>query len=114
MVSSKLLSGFTVGRRSVGAINISHPLFMDDTLIFNEVNPDLHKFHCLFLYFEAISGLRINLAKLELVLVDNVDNVKGLASTFSCRVSSLPMKYLGLSLGASFKAKSIWDALLRR
>lgn len=91
-----------MGPRSGGATNISHPLFMDDTLIFNEAKPDLHKFRCLFLCFEAISGLRINLAKLELVLVDNVINVEGLASTFGCRVSSL------------FKAKSIWDALLRR
>lgn len=29
--------------------------------------------------------------------------VEELASILDCRVSSLPMKYLGLSLGASYK-----------
>jgi hypothetical protein len=32
-----------------------------------------------------------------------------LAGILGCRVSSLPLKYLGLPLGAPFKAKSIWD-----
>ncbi len=44
----------------------------------------------------------------------NVNNVDELASILSCGVSSLPLKYLGLSLRASFKAKSIWDDVLRR
>jgi hypothetical protein len=29
-----------------------------------------------------------------------------------CGVSSLPLKYVGLLLGASFKAKSIWDGVI--
>jgi len=29
-------------------------------------------------------------------------------------ISSLPMKYLGLPLGASFKAKSIWDDIIEK
>jgi hypothetical protein len=56
------------------------------------------------LCFEVVLGLKINLAKSELVLVGNVNNVEGLARILGCRVSSLPMKYLGLPLGASFKA----------
>jgi hypothetical protein len=115
LVNGGLLSGFTVGPRSGGAINISHLLFVDDTLIFSEANPDhLCNLRCLFLCFEAVSGLRINLAKSEFVLVGNVINVEGLASIFDSRVSSLPMKYLGHPLGVLFKAKSIWDGLLRR
>jgi hypothetical protein len=86
-----------VGPRSDGAINISHLLVVDDTLIFSGANPDhLHNLHYFFLYFEAVSGLRINLAKSELVPVGNVTNVKGLASILGCTVSSLPMKYLCL------------------
>lgn len=41
-------------------------------------------------------------------------NVEGLASILGCRVSSLSMKYLGLPLGASFKAKSIWDDIIEK
>jgi hypothetical protein len=115
LVDGGLLLGFMVGSRSGGAINISHLLFADDTLIFSEANPDhLRNLRSLFLCFEAVSGLRINLAKSELVPVGNVMNVEGLASILGCRVSSLPMKYLGLPLGASFKAKSIWDDIIEK
>lgn len=45
-----------------------------------------------------ISGLKINVAKSELVPIGVVGDVKGLACILGCRVSSLPMKYLGLPL----------------
>jgi hypothetical protein len=48
------------------------------------------------------------------VPIDKVSNVDELASILGCRVSSLPMKYLGLPLGASFKAKSIWDGIIEK
>jgi hypothetical protein len=66
----------------------------------------------LFLCFEAVSGLKINLAKSVLVPIGCVDNVDGLAGILGCGVSSLPLKYLGYPLGASFKAKSIWDGVV--
>lgn len=43
-------------------------------------------------------GLKINLAKSELVLVGNVDNVDGLAGILGCGVASSPLKYRGLPL----------------
>jgi len=52
------------------------------------------------------------MAKFELVLAGAVDDVAGLASILGSRVSSLPMKYLGLPLGAPFKAKSIWNGII--
>jgi hypothetical protein len=94
MVNRGLLSGFSVGSKNVGALNIFHLLFADDTLIFCWDDFDrLRNFRYLFLCFEAVSGLKTNLAKLELALVGNVNNVEGLAITLGCIVSSLPMKY---------------------
>jgi hypothetical protein len=61
----------------------------------------------------VVSTLKINLAKSKLAPIGNVINVEGLASILGCKVSSLPMKYLGLPLGASFKAKSIWDDIIK-
>jgi hypothetical protein len=100
-----LTSFFVVG------IGISHFLFADDTLMFTRVDPNHLRNLCyLFLCFEAISGLKINLVMSELVPVGNVGNVEGLAGILGCRVSSLSLKYLGLPLGASsYKAKFIWD-----
>jgi hypothetical protein len=67
-----------------------------------------------FSCFEAVLGLKVNLAKLEVVLVGNVDIVDGLAGILGCGVASLPLKYLGLLLGASFKAKSIWEEVIEK
>jgi hypothetical protein len=58
--------------------------------------------------------LKINLAKSELVPVGNVENVDGLAGVLDWRVSSFPMKYLGLPLETSFKAKSIWNGVIEK
>jgi hypothetical protein len=54
-------------------------------------------------------GLKINLAKSEIVPVSEVG--EGLASILECRVASLPMKYLGLPLGAPYKASTIWNGI---
>jgi hypothetical protein len=39
-VNRGLLSGFSVGSRLSEAVNISHLLFADDTLVFCGANPD--------------------------------------------------------------------------
>jgi hypothetical protein len=51
-------------------VDIFHLLFANDTLIFYGANPNhLCNLQCLFLLFEAESGLKTNLAKSELVPV---------------------------------------------
>jgi hypothetical protein len=40
--------------------------------------------------------------------------VDGSADILGCEVSYLPLKYLGLPLGASYKAKSIWDGVIEK
>jgi hypothetical protein len=67
---------------------------------------------CLFLCFEAVSGLKINLPKSEIVPIGEVQDINLLASIFGCWVASLPMKYLGLPLGAHYKATTIWNSTL--
>ena len=61
-----------------------------------------------------MSGLHINLAKLELVPIGEVTNMGGLVALLGCRQSSLPMTYLGLPLGAKFKDRAIWNFILER
>ena len=64
--------------------------------------------------FEEVSGLRINLGKSELVPVGGVHNLEALVGLLGCGQSSLPLKYLGLPLGAKFKDLSVWNPILER
>jgi hypothetical protein len=113
IVHRGLLIGFSLGSRSFEVVDISHLLLVDDNLVFCGANPDhLCYLRVLFLCFEAVSGLKVNFAKFVLVPVGYVDNVDSLADILGCGVSSLPLQYLGLPLGASFKAKSIWDGVV--
>jgi hypothetical protein len=60
------------------------------------------------LCFEAVSGLKINLSKSEIVHVGDVGDIEGLANILRSIMASLPMKYLDIPLGASYKASTIW------
>jgi hypothetical protein len=63
-VDGGLLLDFSVGSRNIGALHISHLLFAYDTLIFCRANLDKLCYFCaLFLSFEAVSSVKINLAK---------------------------------------------------
>jgi hypothetical protein len=63
------------------------------------------------LCFEAISGLKINLANSEIVPIGEVRDVEELANILGCRVSSLPMKYLGLGLAIQVGGSSLCQPL---
>ena len=58
--------------------------------------------------------LKLIWAKSNIIHMGNIDNVNGLACTLDRGVSSLPLKYLGLPLGASYKAKHIWDGVITK
>jgi hypothetical protein len=101
-VSGGLLDGFRVGNAS-----FSHLLFVDDTLIFYDASSSkLRYLRSLFLLFETVSGLKVSLAKSSLIPVGNVVQVGRLADILGCEVTSLPVKYLGLPLGASLQVHS--------
>ena len=54
------------------------------------------------------------MGKSEVVPIGKVNNLIALADLLSCRVGSLPMKYLGMPLGTSFKTVSIWNPILEK
>ena len=94
---------------------ISHLLYADDTLIFCQANIEQLKYlSWILMWFEALSGLKINLNKSEVIPIGIVDNVEELASELGCKVGSLPTPYLGLPLGAKHKALGVWDSIEER
>jgi hypothetical protein len=109
-VNGGLLEGF-----KVGDANFSHLLFADDTLIFCSArSSQLRNLRSLFLLFEAASGLKVNLAKSNLIPVGHVDQVERLTDILACGFVTLPAKYLGLPLGASYKSTHIWDGVVEK
>jgi hypothetical protein len=109
-ISGGLLDGFRVGNAS-----FSHLLFADDTLIFCDArSPKLRYLRSLFLLFESVSGLKVNLAKSNLIPMGNVVQVGRVVDILGCEVASLPVMYLGLPLGASYKSTCIWDGVIEK
>ncbi len=43
-----------------------------------------------------------------------MDDVESSASIIGCRVALLPVKYLGLSLGAPYKSTSLWSGIIEK
>ena len=61
-----------------------------------------------------MNGLKVNVAKSEMVPIGEVNNVHALAEILGCRVGALPMTYLDMLLGASHKSPSIWNPILEK
>lgn len=63
---------------------------------------------------EAVIGLKVNLCKSKVVPTGNVGNMVDLAGILGCKVGNLPMAYLGMPFGVSFKATSMWNQILEK
>nr|CAN82017.1 hypothetical protein VITISV_003416 [Vitis vinifera] len=114
-ISGGYLSGWRVSGRRGEGLQISHLLFVDDTLVFCEESLDqMIYLSWLLMWFEACSGLRINLEKSEMIPVRRVHNIEGLALELGCKVGELPSCYLGLPLGAPFNSLAMWDGVEER
>ena len=66
------------------------------------------------IFFEAITLLKVNVGKSEIVPFGDVRNLNGLARTLCCKVGTLPMRYLGMPLGAHYKDSSIWNPIIEK
>ena len=99
----------------VGGVCVSHLLFADDTILFCDVDEEriLHVW-MLLLCFQAVTGLKVNALKSEMVPIGEVPNIHVLAEILGCRIGSLPMTYLGMPLGVSHKSLTIWNPILEK
>uniref|UniRef100_A0A2N9GD12 Reverse transcriptase zinc-binding domain-containing protein n=1 Tax=Fagus sylvatica TaxID=28930 RepID=A0A2N9GD12_FAGSY len=114
-VREGLFSGFSVGTMAANPLMVSHLLFADDTLIFCGADLEqISNLRYVFTWFEAVSGLKINFSKFEIVPVGDVPHIGDLVQILGCKQSGLPMHYLGLPLGATFKETTIWNPVLER
>lgn len=99
----------------VNGRNISHLLFVDDTLIFCYASKEqLTHLLWILLWFEMLSGPKINLHKIKVIPIGKEVRGERLAKLLGCKLGKLPTTYLGLPLGASYKSKAMWDGVEER
>ena len=114
-VDGGFLSGCRIQGRGEEEMIVSHLLFADDTIIFCEARKEqLSALSWILAWFEAASGLRINLDKSIIIPVGEVEDIEEMAVELGCKVGLLPTVYLGLPLGAHHKAVFMWDGVEER
>ena len=76
----RFLEGFQITNARAESMLISHLLFADDTLFFWKPNEsNLGYLRCILLLFEALIGLKVNLAKNVLIPIGEIPNLHQLA-----------------------------------
>ena len=114
-VEGGFISGSKFKGRNDTERQITHLLFADGTLVFcKDTEDQMAYLSWILAWFEALSGLRINLDKSSLLPVGRVENEENLALELGCKIGSLPTEYLRLPLGAKHKASSVWDGVEER
>ena len=115
MEEEGLIRGFRAGCNAADGLRISHLLYADDTILFCDVDPDqLLYLRMVLTCFEAVIGLRVNMAKSEMVPVVEVQNISELADSLCCHIGVLLLSYLGMPLGALYKAVTVWNPILEK
>ena len=110
-VERGFLSGCRICGRNGEGVVISHLLYADDTILFCGANQDQMMYlSWLLMWFEAISGLRINLNKSEIIPMGKITDVDALALELGCKVGALPSSYLG----APHNSVAVWDGIEER
>ncbi|XP_028070421.1 uncharacterized protein LOC114272902 [Camellia sinensis] len=104
----RLLKGVSVGAND--EVQLSHLQFADNSLLFCEAElTEVLNLKRILRCFEVSSGLKINYHKSVVCGIGiSGSSLVEFASLLNCKTQNLPIKYLGLPLGANPRRKKTW------
>ncbi|CAN1849884.1 Putative ribonuclease H protein At1g65750 [Linum perenne] len=92
---------------------VNHIFYADDSLIFCDASEDQVRFlTATLIYFECVSGLKINFHKSVVYPVGEVEDLQSFTDIFGCSIASFPTTYLGLPLGFKGNSLNLWDPVI--
>jgi len=108
-----LIRGLSVGKQNV---YVSHLQFADDTLIFSEAEDHyIIMIQQILIGFQALSGLAVNYKKSGLIVIGKEASwAQGMANVIGCLLVELPVRYLGIPLGANMRKAQSWQCIIER
>ncbi|XP_057745696.1 uncharacterized protein LOC130963611 [Arachis stenosperma] len=95
-------------------IELSHLQFADDTILFCPPEEEtIRNYKRLLRCFELMSGLSINFEKSSFIPVNCEQSwVQKMCRLLGCKEASLPVRYLGISLGANPRLVKTWKPVI--
>ncbi|XP_052114148.1 uncharacterized protein LOC127745457 [Arachis duranensis] len=105
------ISPLLVGRDN---IELSHLQFADDTILLCPPDEEtVRNYKRLLRCFEMMSGLSINFEKSNLIPVNcRPEWVTRMCQLLGCQETALPVRYLGISLGANPRLVKTWKPII--
>jgi hypothetical protein len=110
-------NGHLKGIGSFGSVgNILNLHFADDTLLFLEASDaNIQTLKWLLLGYEDLSGMKVNFNKCELIPLSLTDNEGTFfVEQLGCKLSSLPLMYLGMPLHWKKLSVDSWNFLIEK
>ena len=110
-MSTRAICSIKIGKDNV---DLSHLQFADDIILFCPSDSKvLINYRRILDCFSVMSGLKINFQKSALIPL-NCDEawVESIKDTLGCSISSLPIKYLGIPLGANPRSVETWRPVI--
>ncbi|CAL1375754.1 unnamed protein product [Linum trigynum] len=109
---SGLLEGFFMDD-SNRVDGVNHLLYADDAIVFCDASEEaMYNLAAALVWFQTITGLKVNFRKSFLFPVGDVANMDRLAEILGCEWKFLHTIYLGLPLGAPVKSNVIWNKVI--
>ncbi|XP_026433063.1 uncharacterized protein LOC113330469 [Papaver somniferum] len=109
-VQLQIISGF-----SINSIQVSHLQFVDDTLVFLDAKEEEAENLVIILQiFGEITGLSVNFSKSDVISIGTEHKIDAIAEIMNCKIEILPLKYLGLPVGATARCSAIWEVVIEK